>query len=723
MTHGRLDVYWPDGPIEIYHLEKPSIGIGRQRGNDIVLDTSTVSRYHASLTLQEDLCYIQDLGSVNGTYVDGVRLESHTPHPLRGGEELQIGDVRAIYHPAADIDTTPAHLARTQVLELTQPTFQVTLESTDQAVSPGVHGRSELLIKNVGEQADTYFIEVDGAPKEWVRLDRAEVHLGPGTQGRVVISFKPPRRAESAPGDYIVTVHVRAQSRPAQTLVAKLTLRVLTFSAFGMQLDPVTQMLQAGQPFTIHMHNQGNTPLTVSLQGRDPRNALQFYFQPHTLSLQPGERVGALASIQVPWAQRLDGETTYPFNVVAISHDAAGWQAALPGQLQVAAPTVSRSRLLALGGAIGALALVAFAALLLAIFRPTPPEFVADLTLSSPTGVTLRAGDTLTFSWEARNAERLEFTVRVNDQSSVVELPPDAGQYTYPVADSGQYQFVLAAIKGEDRVESSSVTAEALPRINAFLVDGQRSLMLLRGVGQTLDFSWDTQGAGALQIVGPDWLRLEREPSEAVGSLSSLTVYPIGEGGPITLVAVGNGVPDAIDSVNVSLLPAECTVAVANAILYSTEDDAPARLISGMLVTAQGNAPPDPQNPAKRWVLVRVNADGRVGWVDQSVLSCSDFDLALLVPEESIPTPMPTPTTTPTATLTPTPTVTPTATPSATATPTATLTPTPTVTSTPTATATATPTATPTATRTPTATPTKTATVTTTRSPSQTPRP
>ena len=50
-AYGRIDVYWPDGPIESYPLEKPIVAIGRSSGNDIMLDTTAISRYHLTVTL------------------------------------------------------------------------------------------------------------------------------------------------------------------------------------------------------------------------------------------------------------------------------------------------------------------------------------------------------------------------------------------------------------------------------------------------------------------------------------------------------------------------------------------------------------------------------------------------------------------------------------------------------------------------------------------------
>ncbi|NDJ74938.1 MAG: FHA domain-containing protein, partial [Chloroflexi bacterium] len=90
--YGRVDVHWPDGPIESYRLNKATIAVGRSTGNDIVLDTTAVSRYHIALNFDSQQASVEDLESVNGTYVDGVQLAAHQPRGLKGGEEIQIGD-------------------------------------------------------------------------------------------------------------------------------------------------------------------------------------------------------------------------------------------------------------------------------------------------------------------------------------------------------------------------------------------------------------------------------------------------------------------------------------------------------------------------------------------------------------------------------------------------------------------------------------------------------
>lgn len=163
MTYGRLDVYWPDGPIESYQIDKPSTAIGRSSGNDIVLDTTAVSRYHVSLTRKDSQTILVDLGSANGTYLDGERITPHEPYTLRGGEEIQIGDIRLIFQPEPTGQPEVAAITTKQILnetqstrriEIVQPTFKVELDSPDTTVTPGAHIQASLGILNIGEESD-----------------------------------------------------------------------------------------------------------------------------------------------------------------------------------------------------------------------------------------------------------------------------------------------------------------------------------------------------------------------------------------------------------------------------------------------------------------------------------------------------------------------------------------------------------------------------------------
>lgn len=64
--------------------------IGRSPSSDIVIDEPYVSATHARLALQGPALVLEDLGSTNGTLVNGHEIEQ--PVTLREGDEVQVGD-------------------------------------------------------------------------------------------------------------------------------------------------------------------------------------------------------------------------------------------------------------------------------------------------------------------------------------------------------------------------------------------------------------------------------------------------------------------------------------------------------------------------------------------------------------------------------------------------------------------------------------------------------
>jgi pSer/pThr/pTyr-binding forkhead associated (FHA) protein len=69
--------------------------IGRSPDCDVFLDDVTVSRKHAVLVQAKGAFSIEDLGSLNGTFVNRKRIES--PTKLESGDEVQIGKYRMSY--------------------------------------------------------------------------------------------------------------------------------------------------------------------------------------------------------------------------------------------------------------------------------------------------------------------------------------------------------------------------------------------------------------------------------------------------------------------------------------------------------------------------------------------------------------------------------------------------------------------------------------------------
>ncbi len=79
---------------ESFPLEGDRLSVGRRPDSDIFLDDVTVSRDHAILVHRGSDYYLDDCGSLNGTYVNRRRIESHR---LVDGDELQIGKYKLAF--------------------------------------------------------------------------------------------------------------------------------------------------------------------------------------------------------------------------------------------------------------------------------------------------------------------------------------------------------------------------------------------------------------------------------------------------------------------------------------------------------------------------------------------------------------------------------------------------------------------------------------------------
>jgi predicted component of type VI protein secretion system len=77
-------------PGKTYELAQSEITIGRDNANRVVVNDAEVSRKHARLVAQGGGYVIEDLGSTNGTFVEGQRLMG--PHLLRPGETIMLGE-------------------------------------------------------------------------------------------------------------------------------------------------------------------------------------------------------------------------------------------------------------------------------------------------------------------------------------------------------------------------------------------------------------------------------------------------------------------------------------------------------------------------------------------------------------------------------------------------------------------------------------------------------
>jgi hypothetical protein len=94
---------------QIFELPRSTVSIGRDPGNRVVINDPQISRQHARITPQGGLMVLEDLGSTNGTTVNGLRISAS--HTLAHGDEIGLGDnVALIFYgwPVSDVAETVA---------------------------------------------------------------------------------------------------------------------------------------------------------------------------------------------------------------------------------------------------------------------------------------------------------------------------------------------------------------------------------------------------------------------------------------------------------------------------------------------------------------------------------------------------------------------------------------------------------------------------------------
>jgi len=114
-------------PGVIYPLEGDQLTIGRDASNGVAINDAEVSRKHSRLSFQGGKYVLEDLGSTNGTFVNGQRLAG--PVVLKPGDVVSLGEQIVLMYDAINIDpgatmAVPRKSARVSPPPVAQPAYQ-----------------------------------------------------------------------------------------------------------------------------------------------------------------------------------------------------------------------------------------------------------------------------------------------------------------------------------------------------------------------------------------------------------------------------------------------------------------------------------------------------------------------------------------------------------------------------------------------------------------------
>jgi pSer/pThr/pTyr-binding forkhead associated (FHA) protein len=111
-------------PGVIFPLEGDQLIIGRDPSNSVAINDAEISRKHSRLTFQGGKYVLEDLGSTNGTFVNGQRLAG--PVVLKPGDVVSLGEQIVLMYDAINVDpgatiASPRHAVRATPPPVQQP--------------------------------------------------------------------------------------------------------------------------------------------------------------------------------------------------------------------------------------------------------------------------------------------------------------------------------------------------------------------------------------------------------------------------------------------------------------------------------------------------------------------------------------------------------------------------------------------------------------------------
>ncbi len=640
MAYGRLEVYWPDGRLESYLLAEDTVSVGRAEGNVIELETDSLSRYHFSLVRNGDAVTITDLESANGTFVDGVQLPANEPRLLGDVEEIMVGSLRIIFRQVDDSPTIMVSTLddETQKMELGEAQIRVDIDYKQLQVWPAASSSAELSITNLGDKTREFSIQVSGLPSGWLRITRPEVELDPNETAYILLNVKPPRRPNTVPQKYDVTIDVMPVSQPALVVHTHLDVEIKPYSGFGMA---VGKQIDADDPIPVFLHNQGSGTMRFTLSANDRDKALMFQTPRTPLDLKAGQRLRVDLNVNAKSPPLVGQAQTYPFIIQVQSHDASRFIAASDAEVTIS-PRIPTWAAIAAAGITLSVLIIGLLAVL-GILNPPEPE-ITSLSVSSDQ---VAQGEPLTVFIDTENTD--SFDVLVNQFAIQNDVSGDVDSWEIDTSElDGNIEIMVIARNGSRSIRDSVSSFIYVPiALNSFEVNPNP---LIANTVNTLTISWDVSGAAFVRISGlNDFTNNLIQSSTEYGAVHTLE----GIGGipteslNLTLYAEDQSGESIETPLLVPLIDPVCTT-ISEIALHEGPDTRYQQVgtipnTTSVVVLAQ--------DADAAWLRVRLPEDIR-GWSPREAFTCAEnFDLADLRTEINVPD-LPTPTVEPQVTAT-----------------------------------------------------------------------
>jgi pSer/pThr/pTyr-binding forkhead associated (FHA) protein len=180
----EVHLFLGEKALGAFSLGTGELTIGRNPGNDILIDNVGVSRRHAVIIVSGERVLIEDLGSANGTFVNGQRI---TSHELHDGDEILVLKHRLLYRVPKE--------AAAPKFELPEDVGQKTMFVDSAAIAQAAAGKPAAKAEAQTPKLRPRLILPD---LKKLALEEVEITLGSGSACKIQLT-----------GMFVAKVHAR----------------------------------------------------------------------------------------------------------------------------------------------------------------------------------------------------------------------------------------------------------------------------------------------------------------------------------------------------------------------------------------------------------------------------------------------------------------------------------------------------------------------------------
>ncbi|MBM3670007.1 MAG: hypothetical protein FJW97_08360 [Actinobacteria bacterium] len=166
-------------------------------------------------------------------------------------------------------------------------------------VEPGQIATTDLTVRNPSGIVETYDVTVLGPSAAWASVDPMSVSLFPGDEQDVTLTLQPPMTSRIVAGEYAVGVQVTSQVRPTNSATTETDVTIPPFYRFRLVQAQSAYTVRTKATILVRVVNEGNSTVTYRVQAMDPEGFLSVGPKEPTLTLAPGESRWVEISVKV----------------------------------------------------------------------------------------------------------------------------------------------------------------------------------------------------------------------------------------------------------------------------------------------------------------------------------------------------------------------------------------------------------------------------------------